>query len=87
MIVLMIYLIRALQTVIFIRVILTWVMPGQLPGQLQKVAQPIDRLLKIFQVLIPAGPAFIDIGPMLCIVLLEVIQRVLIAAHYSIPGF
>jgi YggT family protein len=77
-------LIRLLQIVIFIRVLLTWIMPGQLPGPLQKVANPIDRLLKIFQVLIPAGGGFIDIGPMLCLVLLEVIQMVLRAAYFTL---
>jgi uncharacterized protein YggT (Ycf19 family) len=51
---------------------------------LQKVANPIDRLLKIFQVLIPAGGGFIDIGPMLCLVLLEVIQMVLRAAYFTL---
>ncbi|MGM0599545.1 MAG: YggT family protein [Candidatus Rifleibacteriota bacterium] len=83
MIVLIINLIRLLQLVIFVRVLLTWIMPGRLPEPLQKIADPIDRLLKVFQVLIPVGPGFIDIGPMLCLLLLEVIQRVLISAFYS----
>ena len=84
MIYLLINLIRLVQLVIFVRVLLTWIMPGRLPELLQKVANPIDRLLHVFRVLIPAGGAFIDIGPMLCLLLLEVIQRVLIAAFYTI---
>jgi len=83
MIVLIVNLIRLLQLVIFVRVLLTWIMPGRLPEPLQKIANPVDRLLKVFQVLIPVGPGFIDIGPMLCLLLLEVIQRVLIGAFYS----
>ncbi len=86
MLILIINLLRLLQIVIFIRVLLTWIMPGQLPGALQKAAQPIDKMLAVFRVLIPAGQAYIDIGPMLCLLLIEVIQRVLISAAY-IPGF
>lgn len=84
MVYLLLNLIRLLQMVIFVRVLLTWIMPGRLPEALQKVANPIDRLLGFFRVLIPAGGAFIDIGPMLCLLLLEVIQRVIIAAFYTL---
>ncbi len=84
MIPLLIYAIRAVQLVIFIRVLLTWIMPGRLPEPLQKIADPIDRMLKVFRVLIPMGPAYIDLGPMLCLLLLEVIQRFLISAHYMV---
>lgn len=83
MIYLLINLIRLLQLVVFIRVLLTWIMPGRLPSPLHKVAEPIDRMLRVFQVLIPVGHGFIDIGPMLCLLLLEVIQRVLIGVFYS----
>jgi YggT family protein len=84
MILLLIYALRIVQAVIFIRVVLTWVMPGKLPEPLQKIAEPIDRMLKVFQVLIPMGGAYLDIGPMLCLVLIEVIQRFLLSAHFMI---
>ncbi|GAB4284786.1 MAG: hypothetical protein Kow0029_31460 [Candidatus Rifleibacteriota bacterium] len=89
MIILLINLIRLLQFVIFIRVLLTWIMPGRLPDPIQTVAFHIDKILKYFQVLIPMGGAHLDLGPMLCLLLLEVIQRVLISALYAgaIPAF
>lgn len=74
MIVLAIRLLQALQTIILIRVVLTWIMPGRLPAPLNLIAAPIDKLLKHFRVLIPAGPAYIDLGPMLCLILLHVLQ-------------
>ncbi len=78
---------RIFQMVIFIRIILTWIMPGRLPKGLRPIAEPIDKLLKKFQVLLPMGPGYIDLGPALCLLLLEGIQRVLIAATYSAGGY
>lgn len=63
-----------MQTIILIRVVLTWIMPGRLPPPLDLVAAPIDKLLRHFRVLMPAGPAYIDLGPMLCLILLHVLQ-------------
>ena len=76
---LLIELLRILQLVVFIRVILTWVMPGRLPPAIKPIADRIDLVLRRFQVLIPMGPGYIDLGPMLFLVLVEVIMRVLYA--------
>ncbi len=76
---LLIELLRILQLVVFIRVILTWVMPGRLPPAIKPIADRIDLVLRRFQVLIPMGPGYIDLGPMLFLVLIEVIMRVLYA--------
>lgn len=89
MIILLINLIRLIQIIVFIRVLLTWIMPGRLPQGLQPIVAPIDKVLKVFQVLIKTGPGYLDLGPMLFLLLLEVIQRVLISALASgaIPAF
>jgi len=76
---LLIELLRIVQFVVFIRVILTWVMPGRLPPAIKPVTDRIDLVLRRFQVLIPMGPGYIDLGPMLFLLLIEVIMRVLYA--------
>lgn len=83
MIILLINLLRIVQTIVFIRVILTWIMPGQLPVAVRPVTDRIDMVLKKFQVLIPAGPGYIDLGPMLFLLLLEVITRVLAGFYFA----
>ena len=80
---LLIELLRILQLVVFIRVILTWVMPGRLPPAIKPVTDRIDLVLRRFQVLIPMGPGYIDLGPMLFLLLIEVINRILIAVVIS----
>ena len=80
---LLLELLRLVQLVVFVRVILTWVMPGNLPPAIRPITNRIDLVLRRFQVLIPMGPGFIDLGPMLFLVLIEVIMRVLIAIMYS----
>ncbi len=80
---LLIELLRLVQLVVFIRVILTWIMPGNLPPAIRPITSRIDLVLRRFQVLIPMGPGFIDLGPMLFLLLIEVIMRVLIAIMYS----
>ena len=76
---LLIELLRLLQLVVFVRVLLTWIMPGNLPALVRPAAARIDQVLRHFQVLIPAGPGYIDLGPMLFMLLIEVIMRLLYA--------
>ena len=83
MLIALINLLRALQFVVLIRVLLTWIMPGSPPRAIQPVTSRIDMVLKRFQVLIPAGPGYIDLGPMLFLLLIEVINRILIAVVIS----
>lgn len=79
----LIELLRLLQFVVFVRIILTWIMPGNLPPAIRPVTNRIDLVLKRFQVLIPMGQAYIDLGPMLFLALIEVIMRVLMGLMYS----
>lgn len=83
MIALLINVLRFVQLVVFIRVILTWIMPGNLPVAVRPVTDRIDMVLRKFQVLIPAGPGYIDLGPMLFLLLIEVINRVLIGMYLT----
>jgi len=83
MIILLVNLLRFVQIIVFVRVILTWIMPGRLPDAVRPVADRIDLVLRKFQVLIPAGPGYIDLGPMLFLLLLEVITRVLVSLHFA----
>lgn len=83
MILFIVNLLRVVQFIVFVRVILTWIMPGRLPAIVKPAADKIDLVLKRFQVLIPAGPAYLDLGPMLFLLLLEVINRVLVNLYLS----
>lgn len=78
MLVVVIEVLRAVQLIVLIRVLLTWIMPGNPPRAILPVTSRIDMVLKRFQVLIPAGPGYIDLGPMLFLLLIEVINRILI---------
>jgi len=79
---LLINLLRAVQFIVLVRVMLTWIMPSP-PRAILPLTSRIDLVLKRFQVLIPAGPGFIDIGPMLFLLLIEVINRILISVVLS----
>ncbi|PKL44445.1 MAG: hypothetical protein CVV41_07345 [Candidatus Riflebacteria bacterium HGW-Riflebacteria-1] len=79
---LLIELLRVVQFIVLIRVLLTWIMPAP-PRAILPLTSRIDMVLKRFQVLIPVGPGFIDIGPMLFLLLIEVINRILIALVMS----
>lgn len=80
---LLVELLRLVQFVVFVRVILTWIMPGNLPPAIRPITNRIDLVLRRFQVLLPMGPGYIDLGPMLFLLLIEVIMRVLINFTYS----
>ncbi|HOY67700.1 MAG TPA: YggT family protein [Candidatus Ozemobacteraceae bacterium] len=70
---------RLLQLAIFLRVMLTWIAPDPYQARsFRRFTDPIDRLLKPFSVAIPMGPAYLDLGPMLALLLIEAISRVLI---------
>lgn len=66
-----------LQAIVLIRVFLTWIMPGKLPYPLNVVAIPIDKFLQKFKVLIPVGNAYLDLGPMLLLVLIHLTQSII----------
>jgi len=70
---------RIIQLVVFIRLMLTWIMPGRLPKGIRPLTDPIDKVLKKFQVLIPMRGAYMDIGPLLFLLLLMAIQHFLFA--------
>ncbi len=76
---LMLWVLRLVQLAIFLRVMLTWVAPD--PSSMRNLrwfTDPMDRLLKPFSVAIPMGPAYLDLGPMLALFLIEGISRVII---------
>lgn len=83
MLIILVEVLRAVQFVVLIRVVLTWIMPGNLPRAILPVTNQIDRVLKRFQVLIPVGPGYLDLGPMLFLLLIEVINRILIGIIIS----
>lgn len=83
MIIALIKLLQAIQFIVLIRVLLTWIMPGRLPPLLLPLTNRVDTVLKRFQVLIPVGQAYLDLGPMLFLLLIEMINRILIAVAYS----
>jgi len=70
---------RLLQLAIFLRVMLTWIAPDPSAARaFRRFTDPMDRLLKPFSVAIPMGPAYLDLGPMLALFLIEGLSRVLI---------
>lgn len=83
MLILVIDLLRIVQFIVLIRVLLTWIMPGAPPKAILPLTSRIDKVLKRFQVLIPAGPGYLDLGPMLFLLLIEVVNRILITVAYT----
>lgn len=79
MISLVIAIFRIIQLVVFVRIMLTWIMPGRLPKVVRPISDPIDKVLKKFQVLIPMRGAYMDLGPLLFLLLLVAIQHFLFA--------
>lgn len=72
-----ILLLEVLQIAIFIRIALTWLIMNPNDRTLRVFTDPIDKILKPFKVVIPAGRIFLDIGPLLVLILLQVLSRVL----------
>jgi len=76
--VILIYLLRLMQTAVLIRVLLSWLTPNPNDERIAFFTRPLDKFLKPFQVLIPMGGAFMDVGPVLALLLLQVVERLLI---------
>lgn len=87
MILLLINALRLVQIVVFVRILLTWIMPGPLPKALRPISDPIDLVLKKFQILIPMGGASLDLGPLLFLFLIQALQQFLVGLTYSGMGF
>jgi len=73
-----IHLLRFLQLVIIIRVFLSWVslFPGN-PYYRWFMAKT-DLLLKPFRVVVPLGGAFMDLGPIFALLILQLVERLVI---------
>mgnify|MGYP001601287798 CR=1 FL=1 len=69
---------RILEMAILIGVLMKWFMPYPRQPALRKFSEFMDRILKPFQVLFPMGGAFLDLGPLLALLLLQMIERVLL---------
>jgi YggT family protein len=74
---------RFIQFAVFVRILLTWVMPVPRQPAIRWFATTVDRVLKPFRVLLPMGGAYLDLGPLLFLLLLEAIQRIVIQLAYS----
>ena len=75
---LILHLLRLVQLLVFVRVLLTWIMPSP-PRAILPITNRIDLILRRFQVLIRAGHGYLDLGPMLFLLLLMAVERFLIA--------
>ena len=82
---LLLVLLRLLQFAVLIRVVLSWMSPDPRHSKFSWFTNPVDVLLKPFRVLIPIGGGFLDAGPVLALLLLQMIERILI--HLMIRGF
>ena len=78
MILLLFNALRLLQLVVFIRVLLTWVMPEIRDPTLRRLTDPIDRMIAPFRVVVPMGRAMLDLGPLLFLLLIEALLRVVV---------
>lgn len=77
--ILLLQLLRLVQLVVVARVLMTWIYPNPAHQPFRAVTQPIDKVLKPFRVTVPLGGAMLDLGPLLFLLLIEGLQRVLIA--------
>jgi uncharacterized protein YggT (Ycf19 family) len=68
---------RLLELAIVIRVFMTWVTVYPGDPRFSWFIGPMDKLLKPFRVVFPIGRAMMDLGPMLAIILLQVIISIL----------
>ena len=67
-----------LQFVVIARVLLTWINPGQAGSNARWFTEPVDKVLKPLRILIPVGQAYLDLGPLLALLILSGIQRVIV---------
>lgn len=67
---------QLLELLIFIRVLMTWFV-NPFDRRYKIFTDPIDAVLKPFRVQIQTRGGAIDIGPVLALLLLQVLQRVL----------
>lgn len=66
---------QLLELLIFIRILMTWFV-NPFDRRFKIFTDPIDRILRPFRILIQMGGGAVDIGPMLALVLLQVLERV-----------
>lgn len=67
---------QLLELLIFIRVLMTWFV-NPFDPRFKIFTDPIDRILRPFRVVIQVGGTAADIGPLLALLLLQVLQRVI----------
>ncbi|MFZ2959831.1 MAG: YggT family protein [Candidatus Ozemobacteraceae bacterium] len=70
---------QVLQLAILFRVLLTWIIRNPYDRRFISFTAPIDAILKPFKVVIPMGGAFLDLGPVLALVTLQILERILIS--------
>ena len=85
MFMLILNLLRLLELVILIRVVLSWMSPDPRGSSFSWFTGPVDSIMKPFRVLIPIGGGFLDAGPVLALLLLQMIERILM--HLLMRGF
>ena len=67
---------QLLELLIFIRVLMTWFV-NPFDARFRFFTEPVDKILRPFRVLIQFGGGAVDIGPLLALVLIDMVQRVL----------
>lgn len=70
---------RVVQLLVLVRICMTWIYRERYSEPFKWFTGRVDRLLKPFRILIPMGPAFIDLGPLLFLLLTEGLMRVIVA--------
>ncbi len=69
---------RLLELLILIRVLLSWVAPDQRAQPMKFVKMITDPVLKPFQVVIPMGGVGLDVGPILALLMLQLVENILV---------
>lgn len=72
-------LITVVNTLILIRVILSWLAPGSANGFTELVYNLTEPILKPFRVLLPMGNFRLDIAPIIAYIFFGIVRRVVFA--------
>jgi YggT family protein len=77
-VILLIHALRFLQLVIIVRIFLSWVPLFPRNRYYRLFLEKTDTLLKPFRVVIPLGGAFMDLGPLFALLILQLMERLVI---------
>jgi len=75
------YVLWLLSVIIIIRVVISWFMPVP-RGGIENFTDFADAIIKPFRVVIPFGRAYLDLGPLLALIVIQLLAQVIARARF-----